>query len=276
MAALNIKKFDTSKMGRETTILLIGKRNTGKSTLLRDILYNMRDQLDFGILMSPTEEATNGMQDVIPPPCIYNSFNSTAIDVLLDIQRRTVKTGNYKNVFLVTDDCMYDKKVMKTEQMRSIFMNGRHRKIFYINCMQYLMDIGPELRTNTDYVFALRENIISNRAKLHQFFFGMFDTFPAFSKVFDECTQGYECLVLDNTVRSNNIEDCVFWYQAEYNLPEFRMCKPIYWKLSKKYERENKKDEQSIVGVADRALVAGRQKTGGVKIFKEGKKKNFF
>tara|TARA_B110001452_G_scaffold242499_1_gene225326 strand:+ start:657 stop:1496 length:840 start_codon:yes stop_codon:yes gene_type:complete len=273
---INIKRFDPSRLGKETTILLIGKRNTGKSTLLRDLMYHMKDKLDFGVLMSPTEEATGDMKDLLPAPCIYNSFNSTAVDVLLDVQKQTVKTGNFKSVFLITDDCMYDKKVMKTPQMRAIFMNGRHRKLFYINCMQYMMDLGPELRCNTDYVFALRENIISNRAKLHQFFFGMFDTLGSFSKVFDKCTQGYECMVLDNTVRSNNVEDCVFWYQAEHNLPKFRMCKPVYWRLSDKYNRDDDDDDQPVVGVAERALLKNSANKTGLTIVKEGKKPSFF
>ena len=161
--------------------------------------------------------------------------------------------------------------------MRNIFMNGRHRKLFYVNCVQYLMDIGPELRCNTDYVFALRENIISNRARLHQYFFGMFDTFGSFSKVFNSCTQGYECMVLDNTVRSNNVEDCVFWYEAKYDLPEFRMCRPVYWDLSKKYETKQTNDDHSVVGVTERALISStsKKKNLGIKIFKEGKKTFF-
>ena len=39
----------------------------------------------------------------------------------------------------------------------------RHYKITFLNAVQYVMDLGPDLRTQVDYVFALSENIISNK-----------------------------------------------------------------------------------------------------------------
>jgi hypothetical protein len=42
----------------------------------------------------------------------------------------------------------------------------------------------------------------------------MFPTFESFCGVLDACTDNYECLVIDNATRSNNLEDLVFWYKA--------------------------------------------------------------
>ena len=52
--------------------------------------------------------------------------------------------------------------------------------------------------------------------------------------MFDACTANYECLVIDNTVNSNNVEDCIFWYKASVDIPDFRMCAPVYWELDRK------------------------------------------
>ena len=46
-----------------------------------------------------------------------------------------------------------------------------------------------------------------------------------FCKVMDACTENYECLVLDNTVKSNKIQDCVFWYKASLR-KNFRVGDP--------------------------------------------------
>ena len=43
-----------------------------------------------------------------------------------------------------------------------------------------------------------------------------------------QCTENYECLVLDNTSRSNKIEDTVFWYKAKER-KEFKMGSPALW-----------------------------------------------
>lgn len=95
------------------------------------------------------------------------------------------------------------------------------------------MDLPPALRANVDYVFILRENIIQNREKLYKSFFGIFPSFDMFCKVMDACTENYECLVLDNTVKSNKIQDCVFWYKASVR-KNFRVGSPQLWNLHKK------------------------------------------
>ena len=112
-------------------------------------------------------------------------------------------------------------------------MNGRHWKIFFMLTMQYCMDLPPALRANVDYVFILRENIIQNREKLYKSFFGIFPTFDMFNKVMDACTENYECVVLDNTSKSNRIEDCVFWYKATIR-KNFKVGAPEYWQAHKK------------------------------------------
>ena len=38
---------------------------------------------------------------------------------------------------------------------------------------QYVMDLPPDLRTQVDYVFSLRENVMSNREKLYKQFFAL-------------------------------------------------------------------------------------------------------
>jgi len=61
----------------------------------------------------------------------------------------------------------------------------------------------------------LREPVINQRKKLHQYFFGLFPTYEEFSTVMDKCTENFECLVLDQTQITNKIEDCVYFYKAD-------------------------------------------------------------
>ena len=61
--------------------------------------------------------------------------------------------------------------------MRSIFFNGRHDSIGLIICCQYMMDVDVSLRTNVDYVFTMRGNVISNRQKLLKYYFGQYERF---------------------------------------------------------------------------------------------------
>jgi CRISPR/Cas system-associated endonuclease/helicase Cas3 len=113
------------------------------------------------------------------------------------------------------DDCMHDKSVIRDENIKDIFTN--QSKITLMLSMQYCMDLPPDLRANVDYVFVFRENNIDNQKKLWKSFFGIFPTFELFQETFMTCTENYECLVIDNTRKSDKIEDCVYFYKATYH-----------------------------------------------------------
>ena len=53
---LELKKFDMTQIREGNVVALIGRKNTGKSFLCRDILYNHRD-IHRGQVISETEEA---------------------------------------------------------------------------------------------------------------------------------------------------------------------------------------------------------------------------
>ena len=44
----------------------------------------------------------------------------------------------------------------------------------YLLLLQYALGVPPNLRTNIDYVFILRENFVSNRKRLYEHYAGMF------------------------------------------------------------------------------------------------------
>jgi hypothetical protein len=54
-------------------------------------------------------------------------------------------------------------------------------------------------------VFILREPNISNRKRLYEQYAGIFPSFEIFCQVMDQCTENFECLVIDNTAQSNRI-----------------------------------------------------------------------
>ena len=53
MDNLNINSFDFNRLINHCTIL-IGSSFSGKSVMIRDILYKLKDHIPIGILFSPT------------------------------------------------------------------------------------------------------------------------------------------------------------------------------------------------------------------------------
>ena len=62
--------------------------------------------------------------------------------------------------------------------------------------MQYPLGIPPNLRTNIDYVFILREPYMTNRKRIWENYASMFPTLESFCSVMDQTTENYECLVI--------------------------------------------------------------------------------
>lgn len=231
-----LRKFEMKSMQADKTVLLLGKRNTGKSTLLEDILYYLKDAFDIGFGMTLTQDTARSFRKYMPDTLIYNNgVDQDRLTEIVNMLRKiseTDETGENKiTVYGVLDDIASQKGVFNSETMRDIFMNGRHYHMFFVVLMQYVMDMGPSIRSQIDYLFVLRNTSVEDRKKIWKNFFGMFSSFEEFCEVFDACTDEYDCIVLDNTVRSNRVEDVVFWYRAKPKHPKFTLCNRTTWKL---------------------------------------------
>lgn len=255
---LELKKFDMRHISfkpeenKGPVVVLIGRRDTGKSYLVRDLLYNHQD-IPIGTVISGTEAGNGFYSSHIPKLFIHDEYNTAIIENVLKRQRTVLKQvkkemEHYKRstidprAFVILDDCLYDNTWSKDKMMRLLFMNGRHWKVMLIITMQYPLGIPPALRTNIDYVFILREPYIANRKRIFENYAGMFPTFESFCQVMDQCTENYECLVINNNSKSNKLHDQVFWYKADSH-GDFRLGSKEFWDLSKNL-KDDEEEEQ--------------------------------
>ena len=248
---LELRKFDMKSIkfhaddkngSTGPVIVLIGRRDTGKSFLVRDLLFYHQD-IPIGTVISGTEAGNGFYSSHVPKLFIHDEYNTAIIENILKRQRTVMKQMKkeveaYKRTtidpraFVILDDCLYDSSWSKDKLMRLLFMNGRHWKILLIITMQYPLGIPPNLRTNIDYVFILREPYITNRKRIWENYAGMFPTFESFCQVMDQCTENYECLVINNNAKTNKLHDQIFWYKAQ-NHSDFRLGSKEFWELSK-------------------------------------------
>ena len=251
---LELSKFDMKKISFKPNesmgpvVVLIGRRDTGKSFLVKDLLYYHQD-IPIGTVISGTEEGNGFYGKLVPKLFIHNEYNSAIIENILKRQKQVLKQikkeiENYKKsnidprTFTILDDCLFDNTWSRDKLMKLLFMNGRHWKIMLIITMQYPLGIPPILRTNIDYVFILREPYIANRRRIYENFAGMFPTFESFCQVMDQCTENYECLVINNNCKSNKLNDQVYWYKAEAH-NDFKLGSKEFWELSKEINSDD-------------------------------------
>jgi len=254
---LELKKFDMKNISfrpdenKGPVIVLIGRRDTGKSYLVRDLLFYHQD-IPIGTVISGTEAGNGFYSEHVPKLFIHDEYNSAIIENILKRQRTVLKQIKKEievyrkssidpRSFVILDDCLFDNSWTKDKMMRLLFMNGRHWKIMLVITMQYPLGIPPNLRTNIDYVFILREPYISNRKRIYENYAGMFPTFESFCQVMDQCTENFECLVINNNAKSNKLNDQIFWYKAEHQ-KNFKLGSKEFWELSKTIDSDDEDD----------------------------------
>lgn len=161
---LHLRKFDPSTIDIDQTIVFLGRCHTGKSLLVRDVLYCNRD-IPIGTVIHPKESAKPFYAEIVPPgQFIHDEYTPALLQNVVRRQMLITKKINEEveaygscsvdpRAFLILDDCILDE-----ESIRDVLSNGRHHKMLVMITMQYPAGIPPELRANVDYVFILRQN----------------------------------------------------------------------------------------------------------------------
>ena len=93
---LELKKFDMKKIRFSATenagpvIVLIGRRDTGKSFLVRDLIYYHQD-IPIGTVISGTEAGNGFYGKHVPKLFIHDEYNTAIIENILKRQRQILK-----------------------------------------------------------------------------------------------------------------------------------------------------------------------------------------
>lgn len=203
-------------------------------------MAGLAPKIDFAVAMSPTEDSTESISSWLPKCCIYNTWRADVVQNILAKQaKQWRRPGGGKQVAIIADDCFYDKKIMGSTLFRELVMNGRHRHILLICCVQYCLDLKPEIRSQLDLVVSTRENMTSVRGRLYEHYFGFFRNQKEFDSAFDACTDSYGCMCVHNGSSSNVLSNNIFWYRAEWPLRPFRLGKRFTFELDKELYQED-------------------------------------
>jgi len=209
--------------------------NTGKSTIISDIIASKAHIIPVAQVFSGTEDSNHFYSEKMPPICVYNKLDLGAVEQFAVRQKIAKQYLENPWALQIIDDCTDDPKILKKPIFQAYYKNGRHWKMLHILSLQYCLDVSPQIRTNIDFTFILREPNLSNREKLHKNFANCIDHFQDFQEIMDTVTEDYTALVINNTVQSNKIEDCVFWYKADPNrLPSnWKFGHPSAWEFNR-------------------------------------------
>ena len=272
--SLRIKRFKLHRIKLGSTMQVIGPRGNGKTCLMTEFCFQNKDKFDEVYAWSYTDYMNMELEDFIPRQNIYRRFKEHQMAKLIRRQQeewRAYKLNKKrgqparagKELCFILDDCAFKGDIWSCDTIQEIFYNGRHSHITFVFVTQDAGDLPKKLRGQVDVVFATRELTKVNMKTLYDNYFGIFDYPRDFRKTFQALTQDYQMLVLvKNLCRSTAVEDLVFWYKANLELPDFKMGSAEAWVEAELHlddqdpEDQARKDEELVKQKVAEAIAA--------------------
>jgi hypothetical protein len=138
--SVRLRKFDMKMIPQDAVCVFIGRRRTGKSTLVKDLLFHHQN-IPMGTVISGTEESNSFYGKIIPPIFIHGEYNSAILANFVKRQKlitskiqqqensRTagqplIKSNLDPRSFMILDDCLYDDSWIRDINIRYLFLNS--------------------------------------------------------------------------------------------------------------------------------------------------------
>lgn len=197
---------------------VVSKRNSGKSFLVRDIVYELARQgrINQVIVMSNTSgQCLNADYDYMPPELLL-MYKESTIQKMLDHQAKEIKKGNIREILLVLDDVVgsdTNNSAEGSRLIRSIFANSRHYHVSIILLSQIATRLlQPAIRENSDVIFFSR----LNRKSLETMAEAVCNIDKkAFVAISEKSNKNYSFIFYNNQTQSNSPEDFLFIVKAK-------------------------------------------------------------
>lgn len=227
-------------------IVVIGKPDTGKSSLIKGLLYMKKHIFPVGMAMSGSEDTNHAFAEIMPSTFVYNNYEEEKVKDF--IKRQKLARQHLPNpwAFIILDDCTDDPKIFNKPLQNAMYKKGRHWKMFYLLSLQYAMDIKPQIRTAVDGVFILRETITSNLEKIYRNYASIIPTYELFCDIMEQLTEDYHAIYIHNATHTNKWQDCVFWWKAPLPPRGWKVGCPEYWDFHN--ARYNEEYEDPVLG----------------------------
>jgi hypothetical protein len=228
---VQIKRFDLHSLTKSPIIHLVGLRGSGKTMILKDIVYSQNKFYHKILAMTPLIDSRRDMQSYL---CkfgekveFYENFDEEALKELNsemanlsrqeDGESETLADTPKPEALLILDECLYGtrKGSIESKELIRLCMNNRHYRITCVCLWQYLPVLPPQIQMNHDYIFYSPTASTHHLYEFWKQFGGRFLKlkYEDFYKVVASIITHHTFMVFDLTAPSNKICDTVFYFQ---------------------------------------------------------------
>lgn len=238
-----IHRFDLARIVPGSVVLVLGARGTGKTTIIKDLMYHMK-HYPIGTIMVDTLDTAAEYAEHLPDSLIYNQYDPKVVSKLIEQQESQIQACKQNHVtppivrspkFLILDDLGFNKSIQKDPVLRRIYSNGRHFKLTTIIAAQYCMQVPKECRLMFDYIFTTYEKTMKYRQQIYDEFDVGFPDEATLHAIMTKCTEDYGVMVLDKrSTGKGGLNESVFHYRAKF-ARKFTVGSQALWDWHRKH-----------------------------------------
>lgn len=202
------ERLNASDIEDYATMMIIGKRGSGKSTIVNNILGKYDENfLANSLIISPTEQFNPYYTKKYPYTRIESEYKPEYIEQYLN-------TGSGA---IVLDNCLKSNGHWKNDlYLMELLHHAKYYNKLLIITSSFPLGFDSDSRSAFDYVFMLSDDFFSNQKRLYDHYAGMYETFDLFRNDFTNLTKHYNAMVINQNSNKNN-NDQISWFNAVYN-----------------------------------------------------------
>jgi len=203
-------------------ILLNAPQGSGKSHLIRYMMYQCRKRFDYGICFSNTFFEDDSF-DYIKKKYIHPEYNPDVLSALMKIQSNLIEEGKaVKEAFCIFDDCI-DASQFKCPKLKQLCTQLRHYHITVIFTTQYTNLLPTFMRANAMAVIIFRTDSECNLRALYESYGQLFNNYNEFKNYLMQKLGNYKFVYYDKRHVNEDIEDTYRIMLAPERIPKFQL-----------------------------------------------------
>lgn len=259
-----LKDFEfNTKQVPHPTILLVAKRFSGKSLTSVSIAEKLTNIKRWAAFCG-TKDTEDFWAEKFESNASIRGPTKEGMEYLVSLikyqQRKVQKYKRLKlpwcdwySLGLIFDDCTASKSFRQSPILEDLFSNGRHYHCTILIAAQYIKQLPPPVRTNSDYMFILHNSKRSLKI-LHDEYvedpddFGMFvDLVRGVTGQKDQNGKDlYNALVYDNISRSNKLDDSfkIYRNESEAYIEQIRLGDKQWREFNREHYKNTEIEEQ--------------------------------
>ena len=222
---IDINAFNLDTICNIPSIMLIGKRASGKTYIIKELMYKLYEtkQIDEFVIITNTKgdicEEYKFLDNVHP------QYEHSILENILIKQKQRFSRGEKTKVMVILDNCIASKGDWRTNpSFQEMLYNSRSYNISLLLSMQYPLEFPADARSNFDYIFLLADDYISNKKRIYNYYTGMYPTFDTFNDTFEQLTNDHNAMVIVNRGIRKTIFEKICQHRAveiktSYRLP---------------------------------------------------------